>query len=144
MTCRRVQFELGHELKMRPKNVFSHVEVASVKTMFNAPNSYMETIMLGNIPIAIIGMIHLWDGVAEAWTVTSEEVKLYPISFHKSVLSSLVHHEKLLGIHRTQMNVRADYEDGRKWAEALGFKEEGVMLKYGPDGKDFWRYARTF
>ena len=141
--ARRTPYKPEHGKLLRPKGIFSKMEHFSIDALYMQPNSYIESILVDEHPIAVIGMVVLWPGVAEVWSVISEEARETPISFHKCVLSSLVCHETVLKLHRTQMCVRADYEEGLRWAESLGFKSEGVMLKYGPEGNDFFRYARV-
>ena len=142
MMCRRVPYLPEHANLLKPRKQFSQMEVESIDRFVGIPYSYMETVMLEDEPVAVLGMVLLWKVVAEVWTVISEAAKKAPISFHKCVLASLIYHERLLGVSRTQMAVRKEFEEGRKWAESLGFDLEGIMVKYGPDGKDFYRYAR--
>jgi len=47
-----------------------------------------------------------------------------------------------LGLHRTQITVRMTDKRAYKWALALGFRQEGVMSKYGPDCIDYILMAR--
>lgn len=44
--------------------------------------------------------------------------------------------------HRIAMEVRADFEPGRKFAEMLGFEAEGVMRARGPNREDYMLFAR--
>ena len=43
---------------------------------------------------------------------------------------------------RIQASIRADFKDGIRFAEWFGMESEGLMRKYGPDGKDYLRLAR--
>lgn len=44
---------------------------------------------------------------------------------------------------RLEMMVRADFEAAIRWAQLLGFSEEGLMPKAAPDGGAMLRYGRT-
>ena len=77
--------------------------------------------------LAIIGAMMLYKGVAEVWAITSERCLKYPVAFHKAVKSVLEKFVKEHNIRRIQIYVRADYEQGYRWAESLGFKPEGVL-----------------
>jgi RimJ/RimL family protein N-acetyltransferase len=48
-----------------------------------------------------------------------------------------------MGLHRIQLTVRTTDKRAEKWAYAIGFKQEGVMHKYGADGVDYLMMART-
>ena len=41
-----------------------------------------------------------------------------------------------------QTSVKADCDIAIRFAKWLGLKEEGLMKGYGPDGSDYFRYAR--
>ena len=43
--------------------------------------------------------------------------------------------------HRIQADVHHDFQAGRKFAEALGFIHEGLMVAYTHKGVDYDRYA---
>ena len=77
------------------------------------------------------------------WAVTSEEVKEKPISFHRLTLSVIAHYERELGLHRIQISVREGYTEGMRWAEKLGFQNEGLMRSYMSDKTNHYRYARV-
>jgi RimJ/RimL family protein N-acetyltransferase len=46
-------------------------------------------------------------------------------------------------IHRVQAACRADWPEAVRFAEFLGFENEGLMRSYGVDGRDYFRYARV-
>ena len=43
---------------------------------------------------------------------------------------------------RFQTSVKADCDVAIRFAKFLGLEEEGLMKNYGPDGADFYRFAR--
>jgi len=49
-----------------------------------------------------------------------------------------------LGLRRMQIVVNVHHEDAVRWAKFLKFKREGVMTSYGPEGADYYMYARTY
>ena len=89
------------------------------------------------------GLMILWPGVAEAWLLTSPLVEQYPVWFHRTVDRFLREKEIELGLRRIQMTVHQDHVTGKRWAERLGFACEVRMAKYGPQGHDYYLYART-
>ena len=43
---------------------------------------------------------------------------------------------------RVQAAVRTDWPEAQRFSRFLGFKQEGLMEKFGPDGSDYYRVAR--
>ena len=93
--------------------------------------------------IGVIGFNKIWDGVVRAWAVFGEDVQKYPIAFHKMVLKLIEHYTFILKIWRIEITVLCGFKQGMKWAEALGFIQEGIMKKFGPNKADFYLYARV-
>ena len=98
--------------------------------------------MLDNKPIAAGGVFPLWDGVAEGWVLATEEINKYPITFSKVIKLRCDMLLKNNSIKRFQTSVKADCDVAIRFAKFLGLKEEGLMKNYGPDGSDFYRFAR--
>tara|TARA_B100000795_G_scaffold250139_1_gene218116 strand:- start:318 stop:767 length:450 start_codon:yes stop_codon:yes gene_type:complete len=98
--------------------------------------------MLNNKPIAAGGVFPLWDGVAEGWVLATEEINKYPITFSKVIKLRCDMLLKNNSIKRFQTSVKADCDVAIRFAKFLGLKEEGLMKNYGPDGADFYRFAR--
>lgn len=93
--------------------------------------------------IGVIGFNKIWDGVVRAWAVFGVDVQRYPIAFHKLILRLIEHYTFILKIWRIEITVLCSFNQGIKWAESLGFIREGCMKKFGPDGSDFYLYARV-
>lgn len=94
-------------------------------------------------PVAFFGANFIYPKVVQIWAVVSEDVKLTPIAFHRTVQRLLESFTQTHGLARVQITVRADFLAAKKWALALGFKYEGKLKKYGPDGSDYFIYARV-
>jgi hypothetical protein len=93
--------------------------------------------------LAIFGLVMPWDNFGDCFALLSEDAVKRPIELHKSVLSIIEHFEKVLELHRMQITVKEGYNIGMKWATALGFKQEGLMHKFMPDGGNHYLYARV-
>jgi len=109
-----------------------------------APNSRIVSLTNYEEVISILGGSIVWPGVMYAWALISEDVKKVPLSFHKAVKSVIEVYAGKEELYRMQLDVKSDYSSGCKWVESLGFKKEGLMRKYGPDGSDYNLYARIF
>ena len=92
-------------------------------------------------PIAIFGLTNYWPGMAELWAVLSPEFKRRPI-LARWVKKAIDDQMSVSGIRRLQMTIRTEGYLIR-WAIFLGFKHEGLMEKYGPDGLDYMMYGRV-
>ena len=93
--------------------------------------------------LGIGGIAMLWRGVGEAWVIASPEVQQNPIIFHRTIKKMLHIISDNMKLHRVQAAVMESFERGHKWIKLFGFKEEGKMEGYGPNGENFIRYART-
>jgi len=141
---RVVNYQPNHSNLIIKRDAFKHDsnEGDTISMMINTGHAAAKTIMFDNLFLAIVGVNFIHRGVAECWSITSDLVKEHPISFHKTVLSLLKYVEREFKVHRFQMAVRRDYKEGQKWALSLGFFEESVMGRYGPDKGHVSMYAR--
>jgi len=62
--------------------------------------------------------------------------------FRRVVKKTLDAIQANLKLHRIQCVVHADYTQSRKWVERLGFIEEGLLNRYGPDQASYYMYGR--
>ena len=99
--------------------------------------------LVNNRPIAAGGVFHLWDGVAEGWVLATKDIYKYPIFCAKHIKQRTEIILKANKIKRIQTSVKADCDVALRFAKWLGFKKEGLMESYGPDGSDFVRFARV-
>jgi len=94
-------------------------------------------------PVAMFGCIMLWTGVAEMWSIISDDARRYPkqLTIVAKSFSDIV--AQSLSLHRLQLTVRSDEPRALRWAEYLGFEIEGLMKKYSPDSVDTYILARV-
>ena len=76
---------------------------------------------------------------ATAWALIHEDIGTRFFQFHKAVLSFL----KECKYQRVEMATCDGFSKAERWAEMLGFKWEGCMQKYFPDGSLGNLYARV-
>ena len=98
--------------------------------------------LVNNKPIAAGGVFPLWDGVAEGWVLATKDIHKYPLTFAKIIKHRTEYMLKNNNIKRLQTSVKADCDVAIRFAKWLGLKQEGLMKHYGPDGSDYYRYAR--
>ncbi len=92
--------------------------------------------------IGCAGIIPVWPGVGHAWVTMGANYKKHRIWVHKNVMSFMDKIIEGMELHRVQANVVCEFIPGVQWLERMGFKLEGKMYKYGPDGADHYLYAR--
>lgn len=102
------------------------------------------TLLVNDMPIVSGGVYPLWNGVAEGWVIASNRIFDYTLSAAKAIKKRT----DLICINnkiwRLQTAVRADFETGVKFAKWLGLKTEGLMVRYGPDGSNYYKMARIY
>lgn len=139
-----IPFKMEHMDDIRPKAIYAGDE--GLRSRFalleNDKNSFVYTVLGPSGPIAVAGIVVLFPGNAEVFSITSDKVKETPVLFHKTILHLLKTHQEALTLHRITMTVLERYEEGHKWAESLGFQREGLMRKYGPDQSNHYLYSR--
>ena len=105
-------------------------------------NGPAYTGFLGHDIVFIAGISMLWEGVADAFIFTTQITKRNGIWFSKQCRIKMEQLEHEHELHRIQAAVDAENKTSQRWAEWMGFKSEGLMKRYGPDKKDYYRYAR--
>lgn len=107
-----------------------------------AANGVARTLMSGDLPIAVYGVVRMWAGVGEWWSLTTNEVAAHSLGFHRTALAFLDEMHDAMGLRRVQAAIRLTHEVSINWHLRLGFEVEGTMRAYGPDGEDYVRMAR--
>ena len=85
-----------------------------------------------------------WNGVAQGWVISSKRIfknKIKAARLIKKRTGFTLCNNK---IWRLQTAVKADFKTGLRFAEFLGFKNEGLMVGYGPDKTDYYLMARIY
>lgn len=93
--------------------------------------------------IGAAGIHPLHPGVGRAWALLSMEVRKAAFFLHRAVKRRLPGLIEVGSFHRVELVVRRHFPDGYFWAERLGFQDEGLLKKYGPDGSDYHIFALT-
>ena len=112
--------------------------------LYYSGNSHLLSLVSDDGIVAILGGSLIWQGNMFFWAILSELVLKYPKDTHKTIKKLIESYARGLNLRRGQIDVRADFDEGNRWAEALGFEFEGTMKKYGPGGADHNLYARLF
>jgi len=100
------------------------------------------TVFRYNRPIAVVGIVFIWEGVGEMWSVLDNQAREIPATMLRVGISFSDIAMRYLCLHRLQITVRTDDNRAIRYAQAIGFKTECVMQKYGPDQVDYLLMTR--
>lgn len=139
---RIVPFEPDHLklLLLQPSQAMMQSTLTNAEyaqSLFHAGPAYSA--VQGDAVFACGGLIPQWQGRAIAWALISAEAGPHFITITKAVRRALDLHP----FRRVETAVRHDFPQGHRWAAMLGFKPEGLMRSYTPDGHDCDLYAKV-
>lgn len=99
------------------------------------------TVLYDGRIVCCYGIAPVVKGCGEAWMMMSDEAKARPLVVLRTAKRIFQTIFTSGTYRRIQAMVLADDRQHRNWVEHLGFKVEGVMEKYGPNGETFLRYV---
>lgn len=111
-------------------------EIAKYHAKFPA-----TTARVGDENIACFGITPLWHGVGVIWGLFASDVGKYGIEVLRASESFL--NALMKDLRRVQCEVMAENTAAVKYIETFGFLREGTMKNYGPNGEDYYLYARV-
>lgn len=88
--------------------------------------------------IACAGVVPLWEGRAQVWSLLSSDLARYSFGVHRAVKRFLDGYH----VRRLECTVDPRAERAVRWARRLGFVYEGTMAAYTPQGHDMDMYVR--
>lgn len=92
---------------------------------------------------AIVGVESMWKGVGTVWTLLTKDSRDHGVKLTLGVVRFIEELNSQRGFWRVQATVRRGDEPARLWILQLGFRYEGTMVAYGPDGSTHDMYARV-
>ncbi len=81
-----------------------------------------------------MGSTMLWEGVADIWSLVHPDSAVPALTLVRDVRKVIEDYCQVYGVHRC--NAQAFDDDQHKWMQLLGFVDEGVKVRYGPQGQD--------
>jgi len=88
------------------------------------------------------GILILWPGVGEAWTVMGDLVEQYPLAVVRECRRRIDEAFETQGLRRVQAIIADDNQRALKMMRLAGFEVEGLLRAYAPDGKDCFILGR--
>ena len=101
------------------------------------------TLFEEDVVLGIGGVHNIWQGVGEAWLLLGKEAFARPTTVARHTCNMFDHMQEEYEYQRIQASISVKDANAKRFAEWLGFQNEGIMKKYGPDGSDYYRYARV-
>ena len=91
--------------------------------------------------IGVGGLVEIYPHLAEAWLVlkTDRDKSLGTTRNILKIWNKILLDRR--NYERIQATVHQDFTDGIRFLDYLGFINEGLMQKFGPDKSNFYRYA---
>lgn len=89
--------------------------------------------------LGIAAIFPQWENRAIATALLSRRTGRHLNKIHRVALRFF----KTCGIRRIEATVDVGFEAGERWMKMLGFKHEGLMKAYRPDGGDMNLFARV-
>ncbi len=131
------------ELQLR-KEQADHQPILSPESAKAVEDEISFTVLCNGVICAIFGLLIPWEGRGQGWAFIGHNTprRAWP-EITQRLLVSMQQLMKGLRLNRLEISVAADHDAAIHWAERLGFTREGKMVKYGPDGSDFFLYALT-
>lgn len=139
-----VPTDLG-EISLQPQQAAEMVGIAGWRDMAHvlvAAGPCWTMRFRGRV-VACAGLGIHWPGRAEAWAFIAGDLPraAWP-ALHRTVARGLAEAAPRLGLRRIEAACAMGWGPGARWLRMLGFELEGPLRAYGPDGRDFLRYAR--
>jgi hypothetical protein len=95
--------------------------------------------VLDNEVLCCAGLVHIWEGRAQAWSLFSANAGRRFVSIFRAIASFL----SIQDVRRIEALVAVDFDQGHRMIEMLDFKREGTLIKYFPHGGDCVMYGRV-
>jgi hypothetical protein len=142
-----VPFHEAHLMSLNITNEYSQTisKVLPINQMIAAQAKHgnaFTAILHGN-PVACFGSVRIWGGVEEMWLLMEERGRKVAVSLTKAAIAYRDFRVISANLHRLQITVRCEDIRAVRWARAIGFTIDGMMMKYGPDGSDYYLMSRT-
>lgn len=93
--------------------------------------------------LAVLTGCLVMSGNLEVSALVSKEARKCPVQFARHIRRRLDHYEKMVNARRVQCTVRAGFPFLVKFIKLLGFEQEALMRKFGPEGDDYYLFARV-
>jgi hypothetical protein len=157
VSCGDIESWIGH--KTVPFH-YGHLALMDLKSSARGvkesiPNylQYMRDYTAGTPAFSVIhqgkvllsfGFYPLWPGVSEGWMIPSNQLDRKAIALVKGSRTVFDKIGSVLQLRRLQFMVSSSNLQAIRFAEVLYFEREATLARYGPEGDDYYIYARFY
>lgn len=137
-----VQFKSEHlkQLALQQAQIDAYADIAKPEYGEALARGESGTVLVDGRVVACAGLIPIWKGRAELWSLIANDIgPLNMRALHFKALRWL----DSLDWRRLESHCDAQHLQAHRWLYLLGFKYEGPLAKYTPDGRDCLRFARV-
>ena len=134
-----------HNYRIEPFQSAHADKIISIGEFENSSVDYPTDAWTGfhnDQPIVCGGINPIWEGVADVWIIMKKGSNKHKFFMLKNIKEKFEETITKRNYHRVQAVVRSDFTHGLRFAKWFNMTSEGVMKKYGPDGKDYIMVAR--
>lgn len=133
-----VPFKAEHLLAIASRNPFDDDLIEDAYRKETRGPAF--TAMVDDKPMAAAGVVVLWHGVGEAWTVFGHDFPKHAIWITRTIKFALRDIIRGCNLHRVEATVLESQTTYRKWIELFGFIPEGIAHEYTTDRRNVVRY----
>ena len=103
-----------------------------------------KTLQIDGVTVASIVFCKLlYRGVAEVVVLFGPLFEKYKRTVHRICRKCCDDVQTAYNLHRVEAKISLESRRDRRWAESMGFKVEGRVEAFGPQGQDYVQYARV-
>jgi hypothetical protein len=95
-------------------------------------------------PALVMGLEYRYPTNYEAWLLMGNTAYKHGLLLSRGAKRFFDNIGSRLNLRRMQIVVNVHNKTAVRWAEFLRFNREGLMSQYGPEGADYYMYARTY
>lgn len=139
-------YEKGDALALNPKDLYDGDKQArfNADQRINDPTARMMTYLVGNIPIAIVGIFKTLGNSWQVFAIFSDEIKNHRVQFSKMTKRLLDVSARVYNVKRFHTICPSDVNEAKRWFKFLGFEKEGTMRCFDELEKDYDIWARIY
>lgn len=135
-----IPFRVEHLEQLERQKGMIYSKISNFNRRLIEESSTAYTVTASDRILMCAGIIPYWNNRAEGWAMFDHNLKSYFVTAHRAVVKFL----DSTPCKRIECVVNRDFEQGHRWAKALGFKIEAHLMKtYFEDGSDAVLYARV-
>ncbi len=94
-------------------------------------------------PVAACGFIPQHEGVESIWALISDDVRGHGVGFIRGCRRIINGHMSAAHLHRLQAFCNPGNHEYHRFLSMLGFKNEGYLRHYSPDGQSISIYGKV-